>query len=98
MDEAVVRQHAEAHGQALVDGDVNRAGGDLTEAAMAGAGPVMKALPRPVETAEVQSVVGEGESCVVTIRYRGPQDAETVVRSVWIDEGGRPKIAELSLV
>ena len=98
MDEAVVREHAEAHGQAIVDGDDNRAGSDLTKAAMSSVGPVMKAMPNPVQTATVQSVVPEGDSFAVTIAYRGPQDAEIVVRSVWVDEGGRPKIDQLSLV
>ena len=97
MDEAIVREHAQAHGQAIVDGDNDRAGSDLTKAAMPTVGPVMKAMPNPVETAEVQSVVSEGDSYVVTIHYRGAQEAELTVRSVWVDEGGRPKIAELQL-
>lgn len=97
MDEAIVREHAQAHGQAMVDGDNDRAGSDLTKAAMPGVGPVMKAMPRPVTAADVQSVERDGDSFVAVIRYKGAEDEETVVRSVWIDEGGRPKIAELSL-
>ena len=97
MDESVVREHAQAHGQAMVDGDTNRAGSDLTKAAMAGVGPVMKAMPSPITSADIQSVEPEGESVRVTIRYRGTDDQETLVHSVWVDEGGRPKIAELTL-
>lgn len=97
MDESIVKQHAEAHGQAIVDGDMNRAGSDLTKDAMAEAGPVMKALPRPVTAADVQSVTAEGDAFVATIRYRGTDDEGVVVRSRWIDEGGRPKIAGLAL-
>lgn len=97
MDEAVVREHAQAHGQAMVDGDVNRAGGDLTPAAMGSAGPVMKAMPRPITAADVQSIESKGDSFEVVIRYTGTGDEATVVRSVWVDEGGRPKISELSL-
>lgn len=97
MDEGVVREHAQAHGQAMVDGDTNRAGSDLTKAALAGVGPVMKALPSPIASADIETVQPEGDGYKVTIRYRGPQDEETVVHSTWVDEGGRPKISELSL-
>ena len=97
MDETVVREHAQAHGQAMVDGDMNRAGGDLTKAAMAGAGSVMKAMPRPITAADVQSVEAKGGSFEVVIRYQGTGDEAAVVRSVWVDEGGRPKIESLSL-
>ena len=97
MDETVVREHAQAHGQAIVDGDNNRAGSDLTSTGMAEVGPVMKAMPRPVTAADVQSVVSKGDSYEVQIRYSGTGDEAIVVKSVWVDEGGRPKIAGLSL-
>jgi hypothetical protein len=97
MDESVVREHAEAHGQAIVDGDTNRAGSDLTRAGMEAVGPVMKAMPQPVTKAEVQSVESKGDSVEVLIRYTGTGDETLNVRSVWVDEGGRPKISDLSL-
>jgi hypothetical protein len=97
MDEGVVREHAQAHAQAVMDGDNNRAGSDLAQSAMAGVGPVMKAMPNPITSVDIASVQAEGEAVQVTIRYRGAEDAETVVHSRWVDEGGRPKIAELKL-
>lgn len=97
MDEATVRQHAEAHAQAVMQGDNNRAGSDLTKDAMAGVGPVMKAMPNPIVSADVESVQSEGDAYRVTIRYRGSQDDENLVHSTWVDEGGRPKISELKL-
>jgi hypothetical protein len=96
MEESAVRERADAHGQAVVAGDLNRAGGDLTKAAMAEAGSVMKSLPTPVTGAEVESVESAGDGFVVLIRYAGT-DSEVIVRSRWIDEDGTPKIAELSL-
>jgi hypothetical protein len=96
MDESAVRERADAHGQAVAAGDLNRAGGDLTKAAMAEAGSVMKALPRPVIGAEIESVESAEDGYVVLIRYSGA-DSEVKVRSRWVDEGGTPKIAELSL-
>jgi hypothetical protein len=96
MDESAVREHADAHGQAVAAGDLNRAGGDLTKEAMASAGSVMKSLPRPVTGAEVRSIESAGDAYIVLIRYAG-DDSEVMVRSRWIDEDGTPKIAELSL-
>jgi hypothetical protein len=96
MDENAVRERADAHGQAVVAGDLNRAGGDLTKEAMAGAGSVMKSLPRPVTGAEIESVESADDGYVVLIRYSGT-DSEVKVRSRWVDEAGTPKIAELSL-
>ena len=97
MDESVVREHAQAHGQAMVDGDMQRAGSDLTKAAMGEAGEVMKAMPRPITAADVQSVESRGDSFEVVIRYSGTGDESALVRSVWADEGGRPKITGLTL-
>ncbi len=96
MDEASVREHAQAHGQAMVEGDINRAGSDLTKEAMATIGPVMKAMPRPVTNAEIQKVEAAGDEFIVDIRYTG-DDSEVTVRSRWIEESGRPKVAEASI-
>lgn len=96
MDEASVREHAEAHSQAMVEGDLGRAGTDLTKEAAATIGPVMKAMPRPVTNAEVQKIEAAGEEYIVHIRYGG-EGEEIVVRSRWTDDGGRPRIAEATL-
>jgi hypothetical protein len=96
MDEDKIREHAQAHGAALVAGDPNRAAQDLTDEAKAAAGPVMKALPRPVETAEVTSVTAEGDEYVAGILYSGG-GSETLVVSRWAERGGRPMIVALSL-
>jgi hypothetical protein len=96
MDESAVRERADAHGQAVAAGDLNRAGGDLTKEAMAEAGSVMKALPRPVTGAEIESVESAGDGYVVLIRYSGA-DSDVKVRSRWVDDEGTPKIAELTL-
>ena len=96
MDEGSVRQKAEAHGEAMVAGDVNKAGGDLTKEAMAGAGAVMKEIPRQIDSAEVTDVSAAGDGFAVLIKYSG-EGKDVTVRSVWIDRDGDPKIAELSL-
>jgi hypothetical protein len=96
MDESTVRQHAEAHGNAVVAGDLRTAGSDLTPAAAAQAPAVMGKLPRPTTAAEILKVEFEGDEAVVHVLYKGA-DAETAVISTWADEEGRPKIVNLAL-
>jgi hypothetical protein len=97
MNEDDVRKHAEAHGEAMLAGDIRRAGDDLTDEAKAGAGPVMSALPRPITAAEVQSVSGTGDEYVVRICYSGA-DKEVVVQSRWGEHEGRPMIVGAEIV
>jgi hypothetical protein len=94
MDEATVKEHAEAHGRAMAGGDVNRAAQDLTDEGRAQAGPVMKALPRPITGAQVQEVTTVGDEFVVNILYSG-SDSEVTVESRWADVGGKPMIVGL---
>jgi hypothetical protein len=97
MDDATVRRHAEAHGQAMAGGDLNRAAQDLTEGARAGAGPVMKALPRPITGADVGNVAADGDEYVVQILYSGA-DSEAKVESRWAEVDGKPMIVGLNIV
>ena len=97
MDEAKVREHAEAHGQAVVAGDLNKAGQDLTKEGMKAAGNVMPKLPRPVTSAEVVGIEESGSDTVVLIRYAG-EDSEATVRSQWADRDGRPMIVDMEVV
>jgi hypothetical protein len=97
MDEAKVREHAEAHGQAVVAGDLRKAGSDLTKSGMAAAGDVNPKLPRPVTGAEVLSVDASGDEFVATIRYTG-EGSEATVESRWADQDGRPMIVDMKIV
>ena len=97
MEESSVREHAEAHGQALVDGDLRKAGSDLTPEMQAVAGDVMAHFPRKVATAEVVSVETGGEEAVVRARYAG-DDTEVTVESRWAERDGRPKIVDMKVV
>ena len=97
MDEASVREHAQAHGQAIVDGDLRKAGGDLTPEMQATAGDVMKQFPKKVTGAEVVSVEVKGDNAVVNARYSGDEVAVTV-ESLWAERDGRPKIVEMKVV
>ena len=97
MDETDVRERAEAHAGAIAEGDLRRAGKDLTEAAMAGAGEVMKRMPGNVTAAHIMTLDGEGDSYVVTIRYDG-SDGEATVESHWAEVDGRPRITAMRVV
>ena len=97
MDESTVRDHAEAHANAVQAGDLGRAAGDLTDEAKQNAPTVMKALPRPITGTSIESVTAEGDAFVARILYSG-DDSKATVASRWIDQGGRPMIASLDIV
>lgn len=97
MEETTVRQHAEDHGQAVVDGDLRKAGSDLTKEGLAAAGTVNPKLPRPVTGATVLSVVAAGDEFVATIHYTG-DDAEATVESRWAERDRRPMIVDMKIV
>jgi hypothetical protein len=97
MDHDTVRQHAEAHGRATVEGDLRTAGSDLTKDAMPAAGDVMKKMPASLSSSAIESVTPEGDDYVVLIRYSG-EDGDAVVESRWAERDGRPKIVDLKVV
>ncbi len=97
MDEQAVRSHAEAHGNALIEGDLRKAGGDLTPEAQAQAPDVMSTFPKKVESAEVVSLDIQGEEAVVQARYSG-EGKEVTVESRWGERDGRPKILDMKVV
>ena len=97
MDEQAVRTHAEAHGKALVEGDLRRAGSDLTPEAQGQAPDVMSNFPKRVENAEVISLDVQGEEAVVQARYSG-DGKDVTVESRWGERDGRPKILDMKLV
>ncbi len=97
VDEETVRGRAADHGNAVVAGDIRKAGTDLTPAAMAKAGAVMAKLPKPATSAEVVSVETSGDNVVARILYRG-SDSETTVASTWGEQEGRPMIVDLEVV
>jgi hypothetical protein len=96
MDENTVRERAEAHGKAVVAGDMRTAGSDLTEEGRADAGAVMSKMPSPVVSATVTAVAPSGDALIATIRYEGEDDGIDV-KSTWIEKDGRPMISKLEL-
>ena len=97
MDEATVRQHAEAHGKATVAGDLKSAGADLTPEGMSKAGAVMAKMPKELTGSSIENVSIEGDVATVRIKYTG-NDGEAQVDSDWSERDGRPKIVDLRVV
>ena len=97
MDENTIRQHADAHAQAVVAGDLRKASSDLNDAAKQQAPTVMKSLPRPTTSASVEDVTTEGDAVVARILYAGT-DSKATVASRWVEENGRPVITSLEIV
>jgi hypothetical protein len=97
MDAETVTRHAEAHARAMVDGDLRQASSDLTESGRAGAGAVVGAMPRKIDSAEVTSVVTEADEITAVIVYSG-EGKEVSVLSRWAEHDGRPMITELTLL
>jgi hypothetical protein len=81
----------------MAGGDLNRAAQDLTDDARAQAGPVMKALPRPLTGAEVLGVRADADEFVVNILYSGA-DSQATVESRWADVDGVPMIVALRTI
>jgi hypothetical protein len=95
MDLDRVRERAEAHAKAVVEGDLRRAGADLAPQAQASAAAVMKRLPNPVNSAQLRDVTSDGDAVVATILYSGAT-AELLVKSRWEELEGQAMIVNLS--
>ncbi|MGH2693661.1 MAG: hypothetical protein ACRDJJ_02480 [Actinomycetota bacterium] len=91
MDESIVRRAAEDHGQALVQGDLKRAGSHWyawNDEVKQMAGSIMPQMPNPVSAAEVVGVRQDGDQFVAITLYSG-QDKLTTVESRWEEQEGR---------
>ena len=91
MDDASFREQVEAHGAAIVAGDMNRALEDFSDELKPGVPDMAQHLPQPVRAADILSVDGNGEQFQVKIRYSGDGPSLTVA-TTWEERDGRPLI------
>jgi hypothetical protein len=91
MDDAKTRQAIQAHADAVVSGDFDHVIADFTEELRPQVPEIAKALPQPVERAEVLSVEVGDEESVARIKYSG-SGQDTTIQSHWRDEDGTPRI------
>jgi hypothetical protein len=96
MDASVVREHAERHGRAVVDGDLAAAAADLSDRVKPKASSIMKRLPSPLSVADVTSVEPAASGYTAVIRYSGGEERVSV-RSTWAEVDGRAQIVELEV-
>lgn len=95
LTEDEVRERAQAFGDALVAGDVDRAIQDLSDELRRNVGEVLALLPLPAKEATVESVDHSGSGYNVVLRLVG-DTTEDQLQTRWKDRDGRPRIVEAS--
>jgi hypothetical protein len=97
MDEQAVREHAQAHADALLAGDIGKAAEEMSKELRSNLGPIVAMLPMPLTEATVESVHMAASGYLVVLRLVG--EHETVqLETRWKDRDGRPTIVEASRV
>jgi hypothetical protein len=97
MDTDQVRSYAQAHGDAVVRGDMDAVFDDIApdvQEAFRAAGPPPE-LPQVVTAAHAAEVEDGGDSAIATIVYRGDDGRVVTIRSRWEPRGERPMITEI---
>ncbi len=82
MDLELVREHAQAHGSALLAGGVDRAVEDFSHELRSNLGSVIAQLPLPLTEATVESVEPGGKGYVAILRLVG-ESQEVRLQTRW---------------
>jgi hypothetical protein len=91
----MVRDHAQAHCDALLAGDVDRAVQDFSSELRSNLGQLIALLPLPLSEAGVESVAVGGSGYVAILLLVG--ESETVrLQTRWKERDGKPTIVEAS--
>jgi molybdopterin-guanine dinucleotide biosynthesis protein A len=94
MDEQQLRDHAQAHGRAVVTGDMPALTEDFAEELRPQMRELAKALPRKMTGAEVTAVEAAEDHGIAEIVYAGDDDRTVTIRSRWEERDGRPRIVD----
>jgi len=95
MDEAAVRSAAAQFGDALVDGNVDRAIEHFSDELKRNLGEVVALLPLPAKEVEIASVERGPSALVVQLHVVG-ETADDELQTRWKDRDGTPRIVEIS--
>jgi len=96
MDEQTVREHAQAHCEALVSGDIGLASKDMSPELASHMGPIVAMLPLPLREATIERIEMTGTAYHAVLRLTG-EGGETVhLETRWKERDGRPTIIEAS--
>ncbi len=95
MEEAQVRERADALCAALVVGDVGKATEDFSKELRQNLGEVVALLPLPVTEAMVDSIERGSSGFVVVLRLVGETE-EVLLQTRWKERDDQPTLIELS--
>jgi hypothetical protein len=95
MEEAQVRERAEALCAALVAGDVGKATEDFSKELRQNLGEVVALLPLPATEGTVESIERGSSGFVVVLRLVGETE-EVLLQTRWKERDDQPTLIELS--
>lgn len=95
MDDATVRERAQAMCDAIVAGDVDAATADASPELRRNLGEVIGLFPLPATEASIESITQGGSSFVVVLDLVGESD-EVQIQTRWKDRDGTPTLVEAS--
>ena len=97
MDEQAVREHAQAHADALLAGDIGKASEQMSNELRSNLGPFAAMLPMPMTEASIESVESTPTGYKVILHLVGEGDTLRL-ETRWKDRDGQPTIVEASRV
>jgi hypothetical protein len=95
MDEQSVREHAQAHCEALLAGDIGKASQEMSRELQQNLGPLVAMLPLPLTSATVESVEMTGKAYRAVLHLVG-DEGEISLETRWKEREGRPTMVEAS--
>ncbi|MEP6468791.1 MAG: hypothetical protein ABJC24_03385 [Chloroflexota bacterium] len=97
MDEQSVREHAQAHCDALLAGDIGLASQEMSRELQSNLGSVVSMLPLPLTEATVESVEMTAKAYRAVLHLVG--DGGSIrLETRWKERDGRPTMVEASHV
>ena len=95
MDEQAVREHAQAHLDALLAGDIGQAVQEMSSQLRSNLGPIVAMLPMPLTEGSIESIEMTKTGFLTVLHLVGP-GGDIRLETRWKDRDGRPTIVEVS--
>lgn len=95
MDEQSVREHAQAHCDALMAGDIGLASQEMSRELQSNLGQMVAMLPLPLTEARVESIEVTAKGYRAVLHLVG-DDGAIRLETRWKDRDGRPTMVEAS--
>ena len=95
MDDQTLREHAQAFCDALLEGDIDKAIGSLSQELHRNLGEVIALFPLPATETSIVSIESGGSGHTIILQL--VSETETVlIQTRWKDRDGTPTIVEAS--